>query len=259
MKTLVRQTKEKSGSSEVTSYFSDGQKTDEKTFTARANELAGNPSQVLMRSSSSLRGAYRPGYEKLSLSSAPIAMTYDEAVTYLRKEIGEEDAYKTALPIAGTYNFFLTEAEHYSLTIREDGSCACVYLRDGDFFGKSSKSLYSTMRCRVSDLKKTGDTAYTFKLTDRRLDQTPDTSGTERINNKNTQVTYTNNGMNSDSELTVYLKNTEITALPETVKRKYQSKINRISDIPIAQNLLYDSANDWLFFENEGIDRYENK
>ena len=35
-------------------------------------------------------------------------------------------------------------------------------------------------------------------------------------------------------------------------------KLNRVDDAPIAYNLLYDSQNDLLFWENYGIDRYEN-
>ena len=64
--------------------------------------------------------------------------------------------------------------------------------------------------------------------------------------------------MDSDSELTVYLNGTELSALPDTVLRKYQYKVNSINDIPLSYNLLYDSKNDWLFFENYGIDRYSN-
>ena len=258
MKTLVLQTKDRSGDSEVTEYFSDGQKVEEAVFTARANELAGNPSAVLMLKSSTNYGPYRPGFEEMALSSAPTAMTCDDAMTFLLKESGDESAYQTALPIAGTYNFFLNEEEHYSLTIREDGTFACVYLLDGNFLRDSSKSRYSTMRGRITDLKKTGDSIYTFKLSNRRLDQSPGTGGWERIYNETVQVTYTENGMDSDSELTVYLNGTELSALPDTVLRKYQYKVNSINDIPLSDNLLYDSKNDWLFFENYGIDRYSN-
>ena len=47
--------------------------------------------------------------------------------------------------------------------------------------------------------------------------------------------------------------------LPENVRKKYQYKLNRVDDNPIAYNLLYDSQNDLLFFENYGVDRYENQ
>lgn len=66
------------------------------------------------------------------------------------------------------------------------------------------------------------------------------------------------NGMDNDSELTVYQKGTPVSDLPENVRRKYQFKLNRLDDAPIAYNLLYDSQNDLLFWENYGIDRYEN-
>ena len=65
-------------------------------------------------------------------------------------------------------------------------------------------------------------------------------------------------GMDNDSELTVYQKGTPVSDLPENVRRKYQFKLNRVDDAPIAYNLLYDSQNDLLFWENYGIDRYEN-
>ena len=164
----------------------------------------------------------------------------------------------SALPVAGTYNVFINEAEHYSLTIRGDGRCACVYLLDGDFVYDVSKSRYSTMRCTVNNLQKTSGTTYSFTLGDRHLDQTPGISGQERITNKTVTVTYAENGMDNDSELTVYQKGTPVSDLPENVRRKYQFKLNRVDDAPIAYNLLYDSQNDLLFWENYGIDRYEN-
>ena len=71
---------------------------------------------------------------------------------------------------------------------------------------------------------------YTFKLSNRRLDQSPGTGGWERIYNETVQVTYTENGMDSDSELTVYLNGTELSALPDTVLRKYQYKVNSINN-----------------------------
>ena len=114
------------------------------------------------------------------------------------------------------------------------------------------------MRCTVNNLQKTSGTTYSFTLGDRHLDQTPGTSGQERITNRTLTVTYAENGMDNDGELTVYQKGTPVSDLPENVRRKYQFKLNRVDDAPIAYNLLYDSQNDLLFWENYGIDRYEN-
>ena len=201
----------------------------------------------------------------IALSGAPLhptfvilfAKTYDEALTYLQQESSGQPI-ASALPVAGTYNAFINEAEHYSLTINENGQCACVYLLDGDFVDDVSKSRYSTMRCTVNNLQSDSPTSYSFTLGNRHLDQTPGTSGQERINNKTVTVTYAENGMDNDSELTVYQKGTPVSDLPENVRRKYQFKLNRVDDAPIAYNLLYDSQNDLLFWENYGIDRYEN-
>ena len=114
------------------------------------------------------------------------------------------------------------------------------------------------MLCTVNNLQSDSPTSYSFTLGDRHLDQTPGTSGQERITNRTLTVTYAENGMDNDSELTVYQKGTPVSDLPENVRRKYQFKLNRVDDAPIAYNLLYDSQNDLLFWENYGIDRYEN-
>ena len=257
LKTLVRHTSDHTGDTPVNDYYVDGQKVQEDAFTARARKLSENCSTVLMLRSSTKHPAYRPGFDDIKNSAKPIAKTYDDALTYLQQESSGQPI-ASALPVAGTYNVFINEAEHYSLTIRGDGRCACVYLLDGDFVYDVSKSRYSTMRCTVNNLQSDSPTSYSFTLGNRHLDQTPGTSGQERITNKTVTVTYAENGMDNDSELTVYQKGTPVSDLPENVRRKYQFKLNRVDDAPIAYNLLYDSQNDLLFWENYGIDRYEN-
>lgn len=257
VKTLARHTSDHTGSSKVNSYYVDEQAVKEEDFSARARELSQNCSTVLMLRSPAKYGAYRPGFDDIKNTANPIAKTYDEALTYLQQESSGQPI-ASALPVAGTYNVFINEAEHYSLTINENGQCACVYLLDGGFVNDVSKSRYSTMRCTVNNLQKTSGTTYSFTLGNRHLDQTPGTSGQERITNKTVTVTYAENGMDNDSELTVYQKGTPVSDLPENVRRKYQFELNRVDDAPIAYNLLYDSQNDLLFWENYGIDRYEN-
>lgn len=195
-----------------------GERASEEDAQDELDRLISNASVLLMSSSDNNGNSY-PRALGLDAERYPNqSKTYDEAVSYLKKLIGDDSPLESQQAdfsiIAGKYSFMKefgpTESE---IKIKSDGN----FVRESYCF--TGTPMYDSICTgRVTGLKQDGSvkTKYTFYMTDQKLEHSSGTTGSRTQNGHTITFSYTDSAMfKSEEPLAVYLSGTAVSDLSE--------------------------------------------
>ena len=175
------------------------------------------------------------------------AMTYDEAVAYLKELIGEvstdtpEEPAADYSKLSGYYHASINRGPQSYLTIREDGSFIMITINRT--INTKSLTTYSSCRGKITDFTQTDDLIYTFRLSNMTYDTKSGTTGTELIDGQNTAVKYIDPPIEGNSELTLYCRGIRPSSMNEDTKTEYQWALKDYTDDPVDIDILYADSN----------------
>ena len=223
----------------------------------KISELTGSSINVLMRNT--IRTTENTA-SSLAYQYDNQAMTYEEAVSYLKEQIGESSNTQDNNPpkedysvIAGNYS--TTFVRHYqsSLTIDSNGVFETEFYYDpngtrGQGF-TSDPAEYSLCRGKIVNLTKTGDYTYTFNVTDISYDYPVGESGditytdTYTHTDKSMHATFVKHPFDTEGTMTFYAKGITPTDMKESHFKSYvfpdNPKTSERAQTPTSYNIIY--------------------
>ncbi len=170
----------------------------------------------LLLSSSDDTGKSYP--RELGITAENLSMTYDEAIKFLSKFDDKSKSDKTDFSIiSGFYRVRKNGMVSSTLKISPDGSFV------SDTRGQSGDKYYiAVCRGKIANLKKDDDHKYTFSVTDTKLDNEPDTTGTVSVNGRIVTATYIDDIFNTGSQFTLYTAGIVPTDMDEEDFKNYK-------------------------------------
>ena len=231
----------------------------EDMFFSKLDEINKNTSTVLMRSNADTAIERAKYIKDMMESHENQALTYDEAVAYLKKQMGEssgtndnssEEAYSV---IAGRYTTSFSRHFQSSLKIDSNGMFETEYYYDPkETKGQGSitdPAVYSLFRGKIENLTKTGDYTYTFHITDVSYDYPVGESGdityTDILTHteKSMHAGFVKHPFETEGTMTLYAKGLTPSDMKESHFTSYifpdNPKTSERARSPIAHNIIY--------------------
>lgn len=231
----------------------------EDMFFSKLDEINKNTSTVLMRSNADTAIERAKYIKDMMDSHENQALTYDEAVAYLKKQMGEssgtndnssEEAYSV---IAGRYTTSFSRHFQSSLKIDSNGMFETEYYYDPkETKGQGSitdPAVYSLFRGKIENLTKTGDYTYTFHITDVSYDYPVGESGdityTDILTHteKSMHAGFVKHPFETEGTMTLYAKGLMPSDMKESHFTSYifpdNPKTSERARSPIAHNIIY--------------------
>ncbi len=228
-------------------------------FFSKLDEINKNTSTVLMRSNADTAIERAKYIKDMMESHENQALTYDEAVAYLKKQMGEssgtndnssEEAYSV---IAGRYTTSFSRHFQSSLKIDSNGMFETEYYYDPkETKGQGSitdHAVYSLFRGKIENLTKTGDYTYTFHITDVSYDYPVGESGdityTDILTHteKSMHAGFVKHPFETEGTMTLYAKGLTPSDMKESHFTSYifpdNPKTSERARSPIAHNIIY--------------------
>lgn len=175
----------------------DGETVSQSEAKSKRDSLVSKANSLLLSSSDDTGKSYP---RELGITAENLSMTYDEAIKFLSKFDDKSKSDKTDFSIiSGFYRVRKNGMVSSTLKISPDGSFV------SDTRGNSGDKYYiAVCRGKIANLKKEDDHKYTFSLTDTKLDNEPDTTGTVSVNGRTVTATYIDDIFNTDNQFTLY-------------------------------------------------------
>lgn len=193
----------------------------EDSANQKIKELSDDSDVLLMYAKPDMHDDFSQDMEDFISKHKNQAMTYDEAIAYLKGLIGEisddssdKEDYSV---IADTYTTTFSRKYTAELTIHEDGSFESVYYFDPISPGQGSKNdpaEYSLCHGKIVDLTKTGSGVYTFHVADVSYDYQVGDSGNvtyydrREKTERSIYASFIKQPIATDGEMTLYTKGT---------------------------------------------------
>ena len=228
----------------------------EDSANQKIKELSDDSAVLLMYAKPDMHDDFSQDMEDFISKHKNQAMTYDEAIAYLKGLIGEKSDDSSNKEdysvIADTYT--TTFSRHYTaeLTIHEDGSFESVYYFDPISPGQGSKNdpaEYSLCHGKIVDLTETGSGAYTFHVADVSYDYHVGESGDvtyydrREKTERSMYASFIKQPIATDGEMTLYTKGTMPADMRGSHFKSYvypdDPNTSERANTPIPYNIIY--------------------